>query len=97
MVVAGGLEAISDGLRSMAFNGLLALPVIGALTALGTVSGALGSIFGGGESESKDEGSMKAVEEKLDQLIAIVSAGGDVYIDGSKVGKTIQLSSSKMG
>jgi hypothetical protein len=40
---------------------------------------------------------MKAIEQKLDQLINIVSEGGDVYIDGSKVGKTLQLASSKMG
>ena len=97
--VADGLEAISDGLYSMAFAGFLAMPVIAGLTALGAVSGALNSIFGGdGEgNNSKDEGSMKAVEEKLDQLISIVSAGGDVYIDGTKVGKTLQLASSKMG
>jgi len=96
--VASGLGAISVGLASMAVAGFMALPIIGALTALGTVSGALGSIFGGGEeSSSKDDGSLKKVEEKLDQLISIVSAGGDVYIDGSKVGKTVQLASSKMG
>jgi len=97
--VADGLEAISDGLYSMAFAGFLAMPVIAGLTALGAVSGALNSIFGGGDSNEskKDEGSMKAVEEKLDQLIAVVSAGGDVYIDGTKVGKTLQLASSKMG
>lgn len=95
--VAAGLGAISAGLASMAFAGFAAIPVIGALTALGAVSGALSSIFGGEEEETKDEGSMKAIEQKLDQLIAIVSAGGDVYIDGSKVGKTLQLASSKMG
>ena len=97
--VAGGLAAISAGLASMAFAGFAALPIIGALTALGTVSEGLGSIFGGGDggSESKDDGSLKKVEEKLDQLISIVSAGGDVFIDGSKVGKTLQLASSKMG
>jgi len=96
--VASGLGAISVGLASMAVAGFMALPIIGALTALGTVSGALGSMFGGGEeSSSKDDGSLKKVEDKLDQLIAIVSTGGDVYIDGSKVGKTLQLASSKMG
>jgi len=95
--VAAGLGAISAGLASMAFTGLLALPIIGALTALGTVSGALNSIFGGEEGGKEDEGSMKAIEQKLDQLIAVVQAGGDVYIDGSKVGKTLQLASSKLG
>ena len=97
--VGAGLGAISDGLASMALTGLLALPVIGALTALGAVGG--GSMFGGSE-ESGGESSggsstMAGVEAKLDKLISIVEAGGDVFIDGNKVGKTIQLSSSKMG
>jgi len=100
--VAAGLGAISVGLAGIAGTGLLALPIIGALTALGTVSEGLSSIFGGGgtnedKTATKDEGSMKAIEQKLDQLIAVVSEGGDVYIDGSKVGKTLQLASSKMG
>ena len=97
--VGAGLGAISLGLASMALTGLLALPVIGALTALGAVGG--GSMFGGSE-ESGGESSggsstMAGVEAKLDKLISIVEAGGDVFIDGNKVGKTIQLSSSKMG
>jgi hypothetical protein len=96
-LVAGGLGAISIGLASMAITGLLALPVIGALTALGAVSEGLGSIFGGESEGGDNEGSMKAIEEKLDTLISVVSAGGDVYIDGSKVGKTLQLASSRMG
>ena len=97
--VGAGLGAISSGLSSMALTGLLALPIIGALTALGAVGG--GSMFGGSE-ESGGESSggsstMAGVEAKLDKLISIVEAGGDVFIDGNKVGKTIQLSSSKMG
>ena len=95
--VAAGLGAISAGLASMAVTGLLALPVIGALTALGTVSGALSSIFGGEEGDKEDKGSMKAIEQKLDQLIAVISAGGDVYIDGAKVGKTVALATSRIG
>ena len=110
--VAAGLGAISAGLAGIAGAGFLALPAIGALTALGTVSEGLGSIFGGkadnktatkneeksdNKIEVKDEGSMKAIEQKLDQLIAVVSKGGDVYIDGSKVGKTLQLATSRMG
>lgn len=95
--VAAGLGAISAGLTSMAITGLLALPIIGALTTLGTVSNTLGSMFGGeGESPKEDKG-MEKVNSNLEKLIALVEAGGDVYIDGSKVGKTLQLSSSKMG
>jgi len=94
---ATALFAVAGGMGAFALTGFLALPVIGALTALGAVSEGLSSIFGGGGEEKSDEGSMKAIEQKLDQLIAVVSKGGDVYIDGSKVGKTLQLASSKMG
>ena len=97
METASALFAVAGGMGAFALTGFLALPIIGALTALGAVSEGLGSIFGGGGEEKSDEGSMKAIEQKLDQLIAVVSEGGDVYIDGSKVGKTLQLASSKMG
>ena len=38
---------------------------------------------------------MKEVESKLDQLISIVKEGGDVYMDGNKVGTAVVLSSYK--
>ncbi len=99
--VAAGLGAISVGLTAMSVTGLMALPVIGALTALGTVSEGLNSVFGGNSETTsaggESKGSMKAVEAKLDELIAVISAGGDVYIDGAKVGKTIALASSNLG
>ena len=100
LLLGPALLGISTGLISVAATGLLALPVIGALTALGTVSGALGSMFGDNENstnQNEDKGSMKAVEKKLDELIAVISAGGDVYIDGSKVGKTVALATSNLG
>ena len=86
---AAALFAVAGGMTAVGVAGYLALPAM-----------ALMSMFGGSEDSSgskKDDGSLKKVEEKLDQLISIVSAGGDVYIDGSKVGKTLQLASSKMG
>ena len=101
MGVSGGLFAIAGGLTAMSVAGIMALPVVGALTALGAVSEGLNSVFGGNsETESaggENKGSMKAVEAKLDELIAVISAGGDVYIDGAKVGKTIALASSNLG
>ena len=33
------------------------------------------------------------VEKLLEQLISVVSTGGDVYLDGSKVGQTLVLNS----
>ena len=60
-----------------------------------------GGLFGGSDEGNVEGGggstSMAGVEAKLDKLISIVEAGGDVYIDGSKVGKTLQLSTSRMG
>jgi hypothetical protein len=86
---AAALYAVAGGIAAVAVAGYLAVPAM-----------ALMSMFGGGGEggeSKKDEGSLKKVEEKLDQLIAIVSAGGDVYMDGEKVGKALQLSSSTMG
>ena len=55
--VGAGLGAISLGLASISLAGFFALPIIGALTALGAVSGGLSSIFGGSE-----ESGVKVVE-----------------------------------
>ena len=92
--VAASLGAISAGLASMAITGLLALPVLGALTALGTVSGALGSIMGGGE-EGGNNSDMAKVNANLERLIALVEKGGHVYLDGQKVGTTMSLGNFK--
>ena len=48
-----------------------------------------GTSLGGGNNNE--------VISLLKELISEVRAGGDVYIDGSKVGKTLQLASSRMG
>jgi hypothetical protein len=94
-LLSSALVSIGTGLSLIATAGTLAIP---ALLALGTVSGALGSIFGSEEGAGNEEKlSMAGVEAKLDKLIAIVESGGDVYIDGTKVGKTLSLVTSKMG
>mgnify|MGYP003671601553 FL=1 len=57
-------------------------------------------VIGGEESgggSSKEDGGMAKINANLEKLIALVEAGGDVFIDGAKVGKTLQLSSSTMG
>ena len=86
---AAALYAVAGGIAAVAVAGYLAVP---AMALMSLFSGATGA----GE-DKKDEGSLKQVEDKLDQLIAIVSAGGDVYMDGEKVGKALQLSSSRLG
>ena len=100
--VAGGLMSIAVGLISMAGAGLLALPIfaaLGGLAAIAPVLEGLGSFFGGGDETetTSDSNGMSGVEAKLDKLISLVEAGGDVYIDGASVGKTMQLSTSRMG
>ena len=37
------------------------------------------------------------IADKLDQLIAIVEKGGDIFLDGNKVGRNLAIASSKIG
>lgn len=87
---AAALYAVAGGMAAVAVAGYLAIPAM-----------ALMSMFGGGEEEKPAESSgdkgMAKVNANLEKLIALVEAGGDVFIDGAKVGKTLQLASSKMG
>ena len=94
MMVGGSLVAIAAGLSLMAGAGLLALPIIGALTALGLVAPALESIagifFGGGGEEGEDE-----TMEILIEIRDAIKSGGKVYLDGNEVGKTLKLGTYK--
>jgi len=92
------LFGIAGGLAAMAVAGLGALPIIGALGALALVAAplaALAGVFGGGEGGGDD--GEDPVVKKLDELIEIVSKGGDVIMDGNKVGRTLTLASSQIG
>jgi hypothetical protein len=42
-------------------------------------------------------GSMEETNTLLRQLIAAVNSGGDVFLDGNKVGQSLALSTSNMG
>jgi hypothetical protein len=72
-----------------------------ALTALGSVSEGLGSIFGGGgETTAEDDPMVEKLNElnnNILKLISVVEAGGDVVMDGAVVGKTISMASSRIG
>ena len=92
-LLALSLTGIGTGLALIATAGTAALP---ALLALGTLGMVAGGLFGGGNNEEGAD-PMAGVEKKLDKLISLVESGGDVYIDGSKVGKSMQLSTSRMG
>ena len=94
MMLGGSLVAIAGGLGMMAGAGLLALPIIGALTALGLMAPALESLagifFGGGGDEGEDE-----TMEILIEIRDAIKSGGKVYLDGNEVGKTLKLGTYK--
>lgn len=93
--VAVAMAGIGAGLGLMAMAGLGALPIIGALMGLAAVApmlASLGSMFGGGGDEGgAKEDKMDKVVEKLDQLIAVASRGGEIKMDGKKVGEVVRL------
>ena len=96
LLLGPALLGIGAGLSFIAMSGIGALPVLGALAALAVVSGplaALGtSIFGGGGDEGGDD----KVGEKLDKILSAIEKGGDVYLDGTKVGEALTLGSYKL-
>ena len=100
MLLGPALFGIAAGLAAIAIAGPMAIPALIAVTGLAAVVGGVAAIFGGGDSvgEAKgksEEGSMAAVEAKLTELIAVVRAGGNVYLDTNKVGRAQVLGSYK--
>ena len=100
MLLGPALFGIAAGLAAIAIAGPMAIPALIAVAGLAAVAGGVAAIFGGGDSvgEAKgksEEGSMAAVEAKLTELIAVVKAGGDVYLDTNKVGRAQVLGSYK--
>ena len=103
MLLGPALLGISAGLASMAITGIMALPAIAGLVALSLVAaplirlaelGVIGD--GGGRGGEEDDGN-SMIADKLDQLIAIVEKGGDIFLDGNKVGRNLAIASSKIG
>jgi len=95
IALGGSLFAIAGGLGAMALAGFAALPIIGALSALGLVAPALESLagifFGGGGEEDKDDETVALLKEIRDAI----KAGGTVVLDGNEVGKTLKLGTYK--
>ena len=95
LLLGPALLGIGAGLSFIAMSGIGALPVLGALAALAVVSGplaALGtSLFGGGGEEGDSD-----MGEKLDKILNAIERGGDVYLDGTKVGEALTLGSYKL-
>lgn len=86
---AAALYAVAGGFAAVGVAGYLALPALAAMSLFGTNEST--------ETGSTEDDGMAKVNANLEKLISLVEAGGDVFIDGAKVGKTIQLASSKMG
>ena len=88
-LIGPALFGIASGLTAVAISGLGALPTIaglGTLAVMATPLIALGSLLGQGDSSDND--GFAKIEAKLDTLIGVISEGGDVYLDGDKVGQT---------
>jgi hypothetical protein len=96
LLVGAGLMGIAAGLGMLAISGIAAIPALAALSAFALVASplaALGGLFGDGEEE---DNSMAEISSKLDTLISVVSAGGNVYLDGDKVGEAQVLGTYKL-
>ena len=93
------LMSIAAGLGMIAFAGIAAIPALMALSAFAIVvtplATVVGSMFGDGGGEGGGDSSMAEVSAKLDKLISVVTAGGDVFLDGNKVGSALVLGSYK--
>ena len=98
LLLGPALYGIAGGLLAVGLAGIQALPVLAGLGALALVAEPLlqlAGVFGGDGEGGGDETSQ--IVEKLDQLIAVVEAGGDVIMDGNKVGKSLTIASSGIG
>ena len=64
------------------------LPSLMVLSAFGAIGGLAGGVGGGGGEDSLGA-KIDATNQKLDQLIAVMQEGGDVMLDGKKVGDVV--------
>ena len=98
LLLGPALYGIAGGLLAIGLAGIQALPVLAGLGALALVATPLlklAGVFGGGGGGEEDSNTQ--IIEKLDELIEAVTAGGDVYMDGNKVGKSLTIASSGIG
>lgn len=97
LLLGPALFGIAGGLLAVGLAGIKALPILAGLGALALVATPLlelAGVFGGGDGGGDDT---SQIVEKLDKLIAVVEKGGDVYMDGNKVGKSLVIASSGIG
>lgn len=76
-----------EELKSLVTTTAFAAP---AVAASGAITSLINGIAGGG-----DDSSNASLEAKLDELISVVKQGGNINMDGNKVGQFIMLSANK--
>jgi len=97
--IASGIAALSsalatlelekiDELKDLVMTTAFAAPMVAAS---GAITELLGGITGGGGGEDSN----KALLAEIKALRAAVEAGGDVYIDGNKAGRAINIATYK--
>ena len=98
--IAAGLSGIAlalstletaklDELKDLIITTAFAAPMVAAT---GAISELISGLSGGGKDENSGNAELVA---KIDELIAAVKEGGDVYIDGNKAGESLMLASVK--
>jgi len=103
LLLGPALLGISAGLAAMGFSGILALPTILALTALGAVAPALSAIgIGGGEKEKENINTgidltpmIAAINEVKASVDRLYNKDTSINMDGKKVGSTLVQGSYK--
>jgi hypothetical protein len=98
--VGAAILGIGAGLGLMAYAGLAALPIIGALVGLAAVApmlSSLGSLFGGGEGNTSEDDQMNTLIDEVRQLRAAFQSPGVINMDGQKVGDVLGLAVSNSG
>jgi len=101
LLLGPALLGIAAGLGAISLTGLLAMPAILALTALGTVAPVLSSLGiggGGGKEEKNNEmatliSAVNAVKASIDRLY---TKDTSINMDGKKVGTTLTQGSTKL-
>lgn len=108
--IAGGLLAIAGGISAVSIAGLAALPILGVLAALAPALQSISNTpvkntesSANIKNESKSNTSTTkevetdntAILDKLDQLIKAVTAGGDIKLDGTKVGEVLAIKTAR--
>ena len=83
------LEALEDFTITSAITGAAS----GVIAAIASPIAALGETLGGGDGGNTQQ----EIVGRLDRLIAVVEAGGDVILDGNKVGRNLSIASSGIG